>query len=169
MKPENIEIWEFSVTKLYDAFFEELRAEELSERYEKFEKVTSFFIALTASGSAFAGWSLWNEPDWKMVWVIIAVMVSILSIGKNIFRVPGRIKELDESHREFMKLRLDIENFRQDVELDRIDEIYPMYVKLRERYNDCKVNAKKDDWFEIGLINKVNKRLIEEKRARRDL
>ena len=169
MKVENISIWEYIIEAFYDTFYEELMSEELSGRYETIDTVTSFMVAVTASGSAIAGWSLWNQPNWKPIWAIIAGIVFVLSISHGILGVTSRVKEQEELRREFLQLRLDFEKFRQAVELDHIDEVYPKYVKLQDRYITCKKRAKKDNLIGIGLFNKVNKSIIEEKKKRGDL
>lgn len=58
-------IWE----TFYKAMYYEILFDEISKRWQAFDFITRLLVALTASGSAIAGWALWNNDDFKYIWV----------------------------------------------------------------------------------------------------
>jgi len=74
------EIWNAAFDTYYDAFYEELCADNLINRWQKLDEASKVLAALTASTSAVAGWVLWTEPHFKVVWSAIAAVAALLTI-----------------------------------------------------------------------------------------
>lgn len=153
--------WKPSFDTLYEAYFQELSSEALIGRWQRIDLSIAFLVATTASGSTIAGWILWSEPNWKSVWAIIAGIVSIAAIAHGVLGVPGRVKEQEELRREFCELRIDLETFRQQLNIDiDANQAYSQYTKLRERYSQIMGRAHPDNIaFRSGFRDEVQEKL----------
>lgn len=167
MSRESIDAyWEPSFETLYQAHYQELASEALIRRWQRIDIGTGILVAATASGSAFAGWALWNQPHGKVIWAGIAGIASLASILHSVMGVPGRVKEQDELRRVFCELRVDLETFRQQLAIGLDSgQASGQYAKLRERLAQCMGRTRPDIGYTIGLRNQVqdqvNKRLKE--------
>lgn len=57
------EIWTAAFYTYYDAYYEEICADRLTNRWQKLDEMTKVLVAFTASTSAVTGWALWTEPS----------------------------------------------------------------------------------------------------------
>lgn len=112
------QIWNATFDTYYDVFFEELISDDLVATWQILDEFTKVIVALTASGSAFAGWALWQDPDWKWLWALIAGVSAIISIIHSALGVPGRLKTHGDNRRLFTSLRIDLETFRSKMQID---------------------------------------------------
>ena len=138
--------WKPSYETLYHVTYQESLSSALAERWQVIDTVTNILVAATASGSAVAGWALWNQPEGRSVWMIIAGFVSLLSIVHGGVQVPTRLKEQENVRRQFSKLRVDLETFRQRLQLGTrtLDYFEKSYIELRDRYADLVNRAPSD-------------------------
>ena len=133
-------MWEKSFDTYYQCYFEELVADSLVYRWLILDDVTKVLVALTASGSAIAGWSLWSSDDFKWLWALLAGFGALLSVIHASLGVPSRVKQWEGLKRTFAKLRIEIETFRQrmainpNFELDAFVKEYSLY---RKRYGEA--------------------------------
>ena len=86
------ELWNATWETFYDASYYEVLFGKLSQNWQIFDFITRLLIALTASGSAVAGWALWNESNYKEYWVITAAIASILSIVHALLNTTDKVK-----------------------------------------------------------------------------
>ena len=100
---------------LYEAYFQELAAEALIRRWQTVGSSLSILVAATASGSAIAGWPLWNVPWGKWVWSVIAGTASLAALILDRLRISEQLKEWDELRRQFSELRFDLETLWIDL------------------------------------------------------
>jgi hypothetical protein len=100
--------WSLSFDTYYKAYYQELASQALAARWERIDVLTALLVAATASGSTLAGWALWSDVGWKVVWAGIAAVATITSILHGSLRVPSRLKEQEELRREFSGLRVDL-------------------------------------------------------------
>lgn len=148
--------WEPSFKTLYEAYFQELASGALVNRWERIHIITAFLVAVTASGSAVAGWAFWTEPGWRIIWAIIAGTACLISIGHGVLGVPGRIKEQEKLRRLFSELRIDIDTFRQQLTIGLDDDqASTQYDKLRHRLSQCTSGAHPEIAFTLGLRVKI--------------
>lgn len=135
--------WRLSYETLYNVVFQEGVSSALVERWRRVDILTNILVAVTASGSAIAGWAVWNQAGGRVAWAILAGCVSVLSIVHGAVQVPTQLKEQDEFRRLFSRLRVDLETFRQELELEpgRIEAMSKTYIGLRDRYADLVMRA----------------------------
>ena len=155
-------IWEKSFETYYDSYFQELVAGKLVYRWSLFDEITKVLVAITATGSAVAGWSLWNKPDFKNAWIILAALGAILSIVHAALNVQSKLKEWEEINRLFTSLRVELESFRQKIEIHPdfdVKEFVEKYDKSREKYGEVMCRLRHDLMRTREFEKKIQKEL----------
>jgi hypothetical protein len=164
------ELWRASFETYYDSLFEEVTADALITRWASVDEVTKLLVMVTASGSAVSGWALWNQPGYRMLWVVLSGVAALLSIVHTALGVPGRIKTHAEDKRRFASLRTDLETFRYRIRVqqDQLDvgQFTREFLEYRKRYSE-NVQLLGNDIartlrFELKMQGEVNARLKNE-------
>ena len=156
--------WSLSFDTYYKAYYQELASQALAARWERIDVLTALLVAATASGSTLAGWALWSDVGWKVVWAGIAAVATITSILHGSLRVPSRLKEQEELRREFSGLRVDLDTFRQFLripETEAPDHVKENYERLRQRLGSLWGRARPDIAYTGRLRDAVQKQLDE--------
>lgn len=134
------ELWNSVFETYYDSYFQEIVADNLINRWLKFDDITKVLVAVTASGSAVAGWAAWNRPEYQGVWGAIAGLAALISIVHAALGVPNRLKDHGETKRLFSALRIDLTTFRHRMRIDpkfSLDEFSAEYFEFRQRFKDA--------------------------------
>jgi len=128
-----------SFKTLHEAYFYQFASEMMIKRWQRIHYLTSFLTSITATGSAIAGWTLWNSEHGKIIWAIMAGSASLLAILHNVLGVQNQINDEEKIRQIFLDLRVDVETFRQKLTLGRITlkEADRQNNNLRERLNHC--------------------------------
>ena len=132
-------LWDKSFATYYDCYFEEMISERLVYRWGLLDDITKVLVALTASGSAVSGWALWNTPDFKFVWIILAGLGAFLSITHAALNVQSKVKEWENLKKDFTSLRVKIETFRHKMEINpefNIEQFLLSYESHRNKYSE---------------------------------
>src|SRR6266576_5126800 len=99
------ELWNATWKSYYDTYFQEILSERVVLRWQRFDEVSKILIALTASSSALSGWAFWNQPDFKVIWTILAGIGAILAIFHKSLEVSHKITDWVSSRSQFCSLR----------------------------------------------------------------
>lgn len=132
-------IWESSFEIYYDCYFEEMIADHLLYRWCLLDDINKWLIAVTASSSAVAGWTLWSEPGLKLAWAFLASASAFLAITHSALGVQQRIKNWEDAKKSFSALRIELNSLRQDMTIDPefvIENVMKKMKSLRSRYCD---------------------------------
>lgn len=157
--PDLKSFWKPSFETLYDACFYELSSEALIRRWRTIDMTTAIAVALFTSGSAISGWALWNNPDGRLVWAMLAGFASVLSIIHGTLGVPGKIKEEEDRRSLFSALRVDLESFRQRlIIVGDGAAAEEQFTALRRRLSDYESKTPAD----IAFRRKVREQVQEE-------
>jgi hypothetical protein len=89
----------------YDAYYQELLAASVIERWQRIDLVISLLVAITASGSAISGLTLWSTAWGKPIWALLATTASLGAICHTTARVPNHLQQEGEARRDFSLLR----------------------------------------------------------------
>lgn len=154
--------WKPTFETFYSAYYQELASEALIGRWQRADIFVAFIVAATASGSAIAGWTLWNTVQGKLIWASVAGIASVASIAHTVMSVPGRMKEQEEIRRAFCELRVDLETFLQRLRIgDEIETIRAAFEKLRERLGHNMGKTRPDIALTLRLRRKIQHQLNE--------
>lgn len=132
-------LWQKSFATYYDCYYEEMISERLVYRWGLLDDVTKVLVALTASGSAVSGWALWNTPDFKFIWILLAGLGAFLSIVHASLNVQSRVKEWENLKKDFTGLRVKLETFRHQMEINpdyELNVFMKSYEDYRNKYSD---------------------------------
>jgi hypothetical protein len=138
MSPGNRdELWNSSWETYYSSYFYEIYISKAVSRWKLFDLLTKIIVAITATGSAVAGWSLWAEGGYKDIWAILAGTAALLSIIHAVTQVQSILETLTELRSSFSSLRVALESYRQQLsifpEFD-VTEKNNEFLKNREKY-----------------------------------
>lgn len=163
------QIWNAVFETYYDTFYEEMVADALISRWQILDEITKVLVALTASGSAVAGWSLWNDPNLKYLWAFIAGTAAVLAIVHSTLLVPSRINNWSKVQHQFVNLRLDLDMLRDKMKIDSsfsIDNINNELDILRIQFRDAINNIPNDilltEKTQLDVQEKLNIRLSDQ-------
>ncbi|EXI85603.1 MAG: hypothetical protein AW11_03431 [Candidatus Accumulibacter regalis] len=140
-------IWHKVFETYYQAYFFEELADRLVDRWMLTDEVTKVVVALTATGSAMSGWTLWQDPNFKFLWAAFAGIASVISIIHAALAVPGKVKDWEDLKRSFVTIRIKIETFRHRMEIDPlfdIDTFTREYGLLRKEFGELIQRQKND-------------------------
>jgi hypothetical protein len=126
---------------LYDVWMEELVNAWLLRFWSRINTGVSLLVAVTSTGSAVAVWPLWGQPQYKLVWGIVAGCAALSSIVLTALKVPDRIKSLGEFHSQFLRLRLSVEAFSQDIDSMELADAQKKFKELRDEGHKLIVSA----------------------------
>jgi len=158
-----------SFDTFYDCYYQELLSETLSKRWQFLDNFTSIIVALTATGSGVAAWTIWNTVSGKTLWAVVAGTAAVASVVNIGLKVPDRIKEQELLYRLFQDLRLAIDNFRGNLRIDMgtMDEARKEYDRLQAGYQEAMKKAKPDMFYSSSMAAAVEAKLkdiLKEKR-----
>ncbi len=163
------EIWNATWKSYYDTYFQEILSERLVLRWQRVDELSKVLIALTASGSALSGWALWNQPDFKAIWAILAGIGAILAIFHKSLEVSHKISDWVFSRSQFCSLRFDYEillnkmRFDPDFSAEKCNkDLDDLIKRFADSYQKIKVDAfltgrlrnKTQDELDILIKNK---------------
>lgn len=157
-------LWQASFEIFYETYFEEILSELLIKKWMRIDYSVRILIAITASGSAVAGWTLWENPNFKIVWVIISGAAALFGIIHTTLAVPNMLKEHINSNKGFTTLRHELENFRNDLNLDPnfdVQEKNNEYKQLKRKYTELCNNSPHDILSTDNLSHKAQDLLDE--------
>jgi len=158
------EIWNAAFRTYYEAFYNEILADKLNACWLRIDVLTKILVAVTASGSVAAGWSIWIKSGGAAFWAVLAGSAALLSIAHSAVGVADRLNNSAEVRRSFRRLRIDIETFR---DLMRIDPEFPTddfkedYQEYRGRFAEC-LDEIKDDILRGKLLKKKAQRDVDQ-------
>ncbi len=144
----------------YNSRYKELISAELLAKWQLVDTFTQIGTALTASGSAIAGWQFWDKPEMKVAWVFISGMISIIAICHKAFRVTDKIKIWSESNKAFTMIRNQLEILRYEVNVafnKNRNSIDKRYLEIVKTLADEDTKAPDKD---LLLTKSIEKRIV---------
>jgi hypothetical protein len=131
----------------YKVYYAESLANSLVKSWQRWDEIAKFVIAITATTSAVSGWTLWNLPQFKIIWSIIAGSGAVFAILHTNLKVPDRLKDLISVAQYLKGLRINLETFRYKMEVDpnfAIEEFNDEFLGYREQYLEGFLRLKHD-------------------------
>ncbi len=150
------ELWNAAFNTYYDAYYEEIAADKMINRWQILDEITKVLVAFTASGSAISGWALWSNQNFKYIWLILAGAGAVLALTHSTLGVSGRLKDWGEIKRWFATIRIDLETFRYRMTVDPefpVDNFTKEFIDYRRRYGEG-IQRLKNDIFRSNRLEK---------------
>ena len=158
------QLWEAVYDTYYEAYFQELFADDLVTIWRKIDEITKVCVAITATSSVVSGWVLWQTPTGYITWVVIAGIVAVLSIVHATLGVPAKLKDWGEVKQIYTALRVDLETLRHQMKIDtefQLDEFKQKFINYRDRYRDGMQRIQNDMFRTLRRANKIQSSLNE--------
>lgn len=155
-------LWDATFRAYYDVYYSEIVATKLIARWQIVDDTTKVLVAVTASTSAVAGWALWQQPEFKTAWTLIAGLGALLSLTNAALSVPRRLKDWMETGSHFLSLRIDLETLREKMRLNSQFDTELLTEELlacRKRYAEGKAREPHDFLLTSGLANQAQREL----------
>lgn len=134
------ELWNSTYGTRYMCLYYLSLAHGLVSRWTVFDDVVKTLVALTASGSAVAGWALWKEDGFKSAWIVFAGAAAVLAIVHAALGVQARIKVWADLKRDLTVLSNDLETFQMRMRITSefdIPDFSKEWLELRKRYSEA--------------------------------
>ena len=152
-------LWNYSFETYYNSYFEELLSDKLIKQWARIDIGVKILVALTATGSAVTGWTLWQKPEFKEIWAAISGIAAVAGIISTTVQFGNFIKDHTKANKEFAVIRNELENFRYGLNQDPQFDVKVKdaeFMKLKKKYEDCCTNNSNTDWTVTDrLRNKV--------------
>lgn len=151
-------LWEAAYRAYYDVYYSELLATTLVRRWQVLDDVTRVLVALTTSASAVAGWALWKEEGFRVIWSVLAGSGAVLAIVHATLSVPRRVKDWLDAETRARTLRIDLETVREKMRINPqfdIKAIEKSVMACRDKYRDMSRVPLHDLLLNSRLENKV--------------
>ncbi len=152
--PEIDEFWNALYQTYYDSYLNEVISDRVANRWEIFDDVGKVVVAVTASGSAISGWALWNNPNWRWLWTLIASTSAVVGIVQTSLQTANRVKSWSEAKRTFAGVRIELETlmfmFRFDAQKN-VSDFEQRFVELRKKFLEAVQLINNDIMLRKGL------------------
>jgi hypothetical protein len=155
-------IWDSAFEIYYKTYYEEILFDRLTKRMQRIDAGARYLIAVTASGSAIAGLSFWQNDQFKIIWAIISVLTALIAIAHSTQSIPKQLKEYMKAGGVAVSLRHEIENFRNDMNLNPAFDVNTANDELkgyRQKYVDLIISCPKDIFCSDKMENSVQDNL----------
>ena len=158
------QLWKAAWNTYYFAYFDEMLTDALVRRWMRVDDLAKIATSITAAGSAIAGWTLWNQPNLKLVWALLAGFGAICAITHTALGVSYRLKDYTDNKNRLVRLRIELETFRIKMAVDPefpVEEFHADLLRFRERWaND---SFKRNDVLAtLRLRTKLRNELLDE-------
>ena len=131
------ELWNVAWETFYDAYYYEILFDDISKKWQTFDFATRLLVALTASGSAVAGWALWSDENYKIGWVVFAGLASVISIIHAALNTNEKLKRYAKLSSDISNVKMEYETFQHELTIYPdfdVDKYFKKHQKLRGSY-----------------------------------
>lgn len=108
-------LWNRAYYLWYDATYNAELATRMVDRLKLVDDVTKVLVAVTATGSAVAGWNLWSRSGFDYGWAILAGAGALLAIVHGSLGISARLKDWLEMKKDFLGLRVAVSTLRDNM------------------------------------------------------
>jgi hypothetical protein len=123
---------------------QELVSEQLSNFWGRFNALSTILVAATATGSAIAGWTLFNTTVGRVIWGVLSGVAALASLLDSTLAVPRRVKEQSDQRSMFLELRIKLEEFCNALGRTDTTKAQHQFESLSREYKAAMKRAKGD-------------------------
>jgi hypothetical protein len=140
------QLWDATYYTYYYVYFEEVLSDTLVTLWSRIDDCTKVVFAVIYAATS---WALWQQPHWKTVWAIVAGIGALIAILHMALGLTYRLRDLVRARDRLLRLRLEMQTFRMQMQLDPefpVEKFEHELLEFRKRYvDDC---LKTTDLFE---------------------
>ena len=111
-------LWQTSLETFYRIAYAESVMSSVLQKWKPIDGVVKSIVTLTTIASVMVGWMLWGTPMGKIAWLAIAGSAAVLALLHVILKISDRIADLSHNAQYFKSLRLNLERFIYEMEVN---------------------------------------------------
>ncbi len=111
-------LWQTALETFYRVAYAESLMTSVLQIWRPVDGFIKSIVTITTIGSVMIGWMLWGTPTGKLTWLIIAGSAAFLALSHIILKISDRIADLSHNAQYFKSLRLNLERFIYDMEVN---------------------------------------------------
>ena len=111
-------LWQTSLETFYRVAYIESLMSSVLQRWKPIDGIVKSVMTVTTIASVMVGWMSWGAPTGKTTWLIIAGCAALLGLLHVILKISDRIADLSHNAQYFKSLRLNLERFIYEMEVN---------------------------------------------------
>ena len=159
-------LWQTSLETFYRVAYAESLMSSALQKWKPMDGVVKSLVTLTTIASVMVGWMSWGSPNGKVAWLVIAGSAALLGLLHVIFKVSDRISDLSHNAQYFKSLRLNLERFIYEMEVNPDFPLEPFKITFEQYREWLLVGSQmlKEDFFlthrhRRKIQNKLNQQM----------
>ncbi len=133
-------LWQTTLETFYRIAYAESLMTSVLHKWRPIDGFIKNIVTVTTIASVMVGWMLWGSPTGKMVWLAIAGCAALLGLLHVILKISDRISDLSHNAQYFKSLRLNLERFIYEMEVNPDFPLEPFKITF-EQYRE---------WYLVG-------------------
>lgn len=154
-------LWNEIHQKYYDVSFQEIVLDAQIARWENFDLLSRYLIAITTSSSAVSGWYFWQKPGFSIIWSVLAGVAALLAILYNVVPISQHLKDGNRAYSELHPIRVAFDELRLKCQMGVNDEgeIRAHLFELNKRFIDACDHSPRFPLTSDRFLSKQQKKL----------
>ena len=128
-------LWQTALETFYRVAYAESLMSSALQKWKPIDSVVKSIVTFATIASVMVGWMLWGTPTGKVVWLIIASVAAFLGLLHVILKISDRIADLSHNAQYFKSLRLNLERFIYEMEVNPDFPLQPFKTSF-EQYRE---------------------------------
>ena len=128
-------LWQTALETFYRVAYTESLMSSALQKWKPIDSVVKSIVTFATIASVMVGWMLWGMPAGKVVWLIIAGVAAFLGLLHVILKISDRIADLSHNAQYFKSLRLNLERFIYEMEVNPDFPLQPFKTSF-EQYRE---------------------------------
>jgi len=132
-------------------------------RTRKLNNLLEILLAVTAPGSAIAGYAAWQEGLGYWIWMILGTIAALFSLAKPVLKLGHQLERLEKAAQAYAGLDGDCQELTSEIRHQRTydDQHYDQFLRLMKKRNDFK-QTMADEAENRKLISRLQDEVAEE-------
>ena len=128
-------LWQTSLETFYRVAYAESLMSAALQKWKPIDGVIKSLVTLTTITSVMVGWMSWGSASGKVAWLVIAGTAALLGLLHVILKISDRISDLSHNAQYFKSLRLNLERFIYEMEVNPDFPLEPFKITF-EQYRE---------------------------------
>ena len=128
-------LWQTALETFYRVAYAESLMTSVLQIWRPIDGFIKSVVTITTIGSVMIGWMLWGTATGKLAWLIIAGCAAFLALLHIILKISDRVTDLSHNAQYFKSLRLNLERFIYDMEVNPDFPLEPFKITF-EQYRE---------------------------------
>ena len=111
-------LWQTALETFYRVAYSESLMTSVLQKWRPVDGAIKGIVTIATIASVMVGWMSWGTPAGKSTWLIIAGCAAFLALLHVILKISDRITDLSHNAQYFKSLRLNLERFIYDMEVN---------------------------------------------------